>query len=54
MGRQVVVLDKDVAERISDMLHVAEAEHGVIWTEFQDEMWGLFTDAILAAVELKP
>lgn len=53
MTRNVVVLDRDVAEAISDMLHKAELG-GVDFTETEDEMWGYLSDAICAAVELRP
>lgn len=51
--RQVIVLDKGVAEAISDILHRIEA-NGFNLTEFEAEMWGQLTAAILKPAELNP
>ena len=48
---EVVVVSKDLAEAISEIIHRAE-EHGYILTEFEDEMWSKFTDQINAFVEV--
>jgi hypothetical protein len=50
--RKVIVLDAGVAEAISDILHEVELKYNVDFTEFQDEMWGKLTGAILQAQDI--
>lgn len=49
---RIVVLDRDVAEAISTMLHRAE-KAGHCFTEFEDEMWSILTSQIRTASPLK-
>lgn len=49
---EIIVLPKEVAEAISDILHRIEGE-GFIITELEDMVWARLTHAIQKAIEVE-